>query len=622
MPDQAVPVKEYIDSCVYELAKKAIVTMGIQGGYIQIPVDNLPVTPVTPFSNKLESFPGLKTAYWFYETSNGIQQEQIPTIESMEKEIGEYVANNMAECISGLEGLTNQGYSFIVTTERKYDVSILDNSVLINLEMPVSFTLKDFNFNLKEHQAKLDVPLGKMYKVSSGIMKQQELNFFEEKTIDMLVAYENIPFSGTDFDCKPKFWSKQEVTNNIKDALSINTPAYLVKGSKFSSVNQDASYFMLDPKTSAANLDINFMYSNTWPTIVDVYPSDGDLMQGTSLTEKLSEYAGPIAYLMCIYNYHFIYDLKYPILVILTDTAALDGEGYTFQFASQVIIDNNQPKKNIYGTYDQPEFESRICKNPSTKIDVYTFASDNYGNMIPLPETNIKFKCFTTQCDIKMTDEGAYLSGLFPSCINGAIIGEKEGYYKAKQIVSTNEEKSISLILEPIYKITPTVKLIEKSTGQVRDPYESETVIFELKNMDNDFTASFAYSIKEPAAQIDLIPGRYEVKSYIMGSSTWPIKLQGGEINKCVKVSKPAIWNLFGEEEKCYSVKIEDIIVEQAIKGGAEFEFDLEREQIAEKNVMNFYTIVDQIPSTQENMNIIYNSIQENAGLPMFRYPE
>ncbi|MDD5133195.1 MAG: hypothetical protein PHD81_02270 [Candidatus Nanoarchaeia archaeon] len=622
VPEQAVPIKTYIDSCVYDITKQAIITLGMQGGYIQLPRDDLPVTPMTPFSNRLESFPGLYTAYWFYETSNGIQQEQIPTIESMEKEIGDYVSNNLAECIDGLNQFTNQGYSFTINTNAKSEVSILDDSVTVSITMPVNLSIKNINFNLKEHQAKVDVPLGRMYKVSSGIMKQQRTNFFEEKTIDMLVAYENIPFSGTSFDCKPEFWSKQETINNLKEALSINTPAYKVKGSRFTEINSDSEYFLIDSETPATGLDINFMYSKRWPMIVEIVPSDGDILKSDSLTQKLSDYAGPIAYLVCIYNYNFIYDIKYPLLVTLTDTAVLDGQGYTFQFASEVIIDNNQPKKNIYGTYDQPELQAEICKNPSTKIDVYTFAPDNYGNTIPLKEANINFKCFTTQCEMGTTNQDAYLSGLFPPCINGAIIAEKEGYYKAKQTVSTNQEKSISLILESIYKITPTVKLIDKNTGQIREPYDSETVIFELKNMDNDFSTSFSYSIKEPSEPIDLIPGRYEIKSYIMGSSTWPIKIQGGDIEKCIKIPKTTLWNVFGSEEQCFTTKIEDITVDQAIKGGAEFEFEIEREKITSKNIMTFYTVVDQFPSNYESLNLVYNSIQENAGLPLFKYPE
>src|SRR3989338_7129396 len=45
VPEQIKPIKSYIDSCLSTLSREAINTLGLQGGYIELPLDPIPRSP-------------------------------------------------------------------------------------------------------------------------------------------------------------------------------------------------------------------------------------------------------------------------------------------------------------------------------------------------------------------------------------------------------------------------------------------------------------------------------------------------------------------------------------------------------------------------------------------------
>ena len=622
VPEQVQPVKEHFDSCLKFLTIEALKLAGSQAGYTKMPDDNFPTNPGVPFSSTLEVFSGIEVPYWFYQTSNGIQRKQIPTLPEIQKGIEGYITDNIATCTQRLESFAEEGYAFEVDYDVKSDILIQDEKTISKITLPIKITFKEAIFDLSNYPVvnSIDVPMGRMYKIARGIQNlEDKTNFFEEKTFDAMVAFPEIPLSGTEFTCAKKIWSKQKVIKNMKSIISSNINAIRLKGT-YDDANPLHEYFDLDPGIDAGNIKSSFIYSTRWPMIVDVSPAEGDVMKSDPLSQQIPDkVAGIIMSIMCINNWHFVYDVKFPILISLVDPDALDSQGFTFQFADLVIIDNNQPKMNVFGTYDQPELKFPICKYPITNMSVYTFTIDNSGSLIPLEGVGIKYKCITTKCEIGVSGNEAVFEGAFPMCINGLMIGEKQGYYKAEQFASTNEEQAVSLILEQIKTKKLGAKFIEKDDGAIREPYSSEKVLFTLKNKDNDFSASFVYP---GTAEIDLIPGTYEVKSYIMGNSTWPITIKGGDIEKCVDTPKNTIWGGIINDRKCFTTKIEDIVVEEVLKGGAEFEWVLTRDDINNKDTITFYTMADHIPGNYESLNLLYSSISQNAKSRYFKEPE
>ncbi|MDD5650833.1 MAG: hypothetical protein PHF86_10540, partial [Candidatus Nanoarchaeia archaeon] len=616
------PIKQKFDTCLESITIDALKLAGSQSGYVQVPINNVPINPSIPFSNTLETFNGNKVPFWFYQI-NGQQQKQIPELIDTQSQIADYIATNIKSCNSILDEFTQQGYEFDISYIVSPQVEIQDEAVISSVSIPIKISVSGLNFDLSQYPvvSNVKIPYGRLYKIARGIQDTEDkTNFFEEKTFDAMVAYSEIPLSGTEFSCAKKFWTKQDVLQSMKDIISSNINAIRLTGN-YKDPNND--YFNLDSKQSTTNINTQFLYSNKWPMYMDVYPSSGDLLKSDQLSQHFSDQvSGIITSILCINNWHFVYDVQYPILISLVDSTALDNTGFAFQFADLVIIENNQPKKNVLGTYDQPDFKFPVCKYPITNITVNTYTLDNNGMVQNLDNVDINFKCFTTKCSMGVTGNSEYgetsITTQFPQCLNGLITGEKEGYYKADQMLSTNEAQTVSLILEPIKRINYNVNLIEKDTGNIREPYDSETIIFNLKNLDNDFSTSFVYP---GITQIDLIPGNYEVKSYIIANSTWPITIKGQTFEKCVDTPQSNIFGIIFKDRKCFSTKTEDLVVNEVIKGGADFQWTLTRDDLNNKDSITFYTMVDQIPSNFESLNLIYSEIQKNAKNKNFKEP-
>src|SRR3989344_4588580 len=93
VPEQIRPVKQYSDNCLLDVASEAVDLLAFQGGYVGLPEQGQVVTPANPFSNSLRlgNDDAARVAYWSYQQSNGIFAEQVPSINSMEGDIAEYI---------------------------------------------------------------------------------------------------------------------------------------------------------------------------------------------------------------------------------------------------------------------------------------------------------------------------------------------------------------------------------------------------------------------------------------------------------------------------------------------------------------------------------------------------
>ena len=627
VPEQIKPVKNLLDNCAEEVAFDGIQLLGLQGGYIDIPNDIIPRSTVNPFSNSLEVFPGstLKVAYWFYETANGIQKNTIPTISEMEAELNNYVDENYNTCLENLTAYEDIGYSLEFLDNVNTETKIRDNSVEVTVNYPVNVELKDVSAKLNNHFADVDVELGKFYKTAKSIQeKENEDNFLEDKTLDILAVYDEIPFSGTKFTCEQQIWSKSKAIQDFKEVASNNIQALKVKESNYVLRNKYNKYFVIN--VPGRNLNVNFLYSPDWPFVAEIEPSNGDILRSEVTGDNVAGAAKLLSRLFCISNYQFIYDVKYPVLVTLADESSLN-KGFLFQFSTQVIIDNNQPRENILGTESLTEIPT-LCKNAITPTTVVALTQQN-GRVVAVDDALISLKCIATTCDIGKTSSdstGDYsLTADFPQCINAFITAEKPGYFSPGVIASTNEPSQITVPLLKVYELDVDVKVIEN--GVVRDLRSDEEVSLEFNSLDTDFGSSAVTSAIFPKEDIEetklnLISSKYNVKSYVFSKPGFNAKIEETTIESCTRVPKPSLLGLFFSEEKCVDTVIPETSLELVVKGGAEFEFEFTENALKNSNKLTLYTVVNKEPKNYEELNQIYDNIQLNAQSEDFIFPK
>ena len=631
IPQQIRPVQDFLDSCVSQITKEGIADVALHGGYLSFKEDTIPTTPFTPLGNSLEIIPNtdFRTAVWFRETGNGIQELNAPTKQDVENSIAEYVEDNFVVCVSNLTQFTTEGFTATARDSPKATIQISRDQVSSVVKFPMEVKVLDTNFSLEKHQATVESKLGKLYQMAIEIQNSENKGtFLENKTIDLLVAYDpEIPYSGTDFSCTEKIWLKSDVETKLKDTIFENVAAVRIKGTDYQLQDDKFEYMEFDAlSTEDSSVTANLMYNPEWPTVVEITPSEGNVLRSDLITKKAG---GPVAViasaLFCLNQHRFVYDIKYPVLISLTDDS-----GLTFQFATEVIIDNNQPRTNRLEVLDLPDTSSPICQYPQKEVSIYTSTVSPNGRLVPLDNVSLNFKCFPAVCslgDSKTNENGEpVLTTKVPLCYNGVLEGHKEGYKQIeKTFFSSNEENAPSFItvnLEPMYKKEVKLFVIDKDTGAVREPYSTEQINFQFVASNTNYQTIYTYPSEDNTIQ--LLPGEYTINSYISrNSSTYKITIPKQTLKTCVDTESVGLLGFFQNKQVCKSTETEPLEFDTILTGGATnvihpfTRIDLENDA-----PLNLYVLSSTIPGSLEDLQKVQISLDTNKDHPLFREPK
>ena len=631
VPQQIKPLQDFIDGCVEQTAGEGAVIIGQQGGYISIQGDEIPTTQFSPLGRSLEIIPSsdFRTAVWYRESGNGIQESNMPSKQKMEEELADYINLNFADCLSNLTSFSDQGYLIDADAIPKTTARINDRNIESSVEFPINVRILGTEFTLSEHGGEIDSNLGHLYNMASEIMKKEsDNNFLEEKTIDMLVAYnEEVPFTGTDLSCSEKTWIKSDVGLKLKNILFENIAAMKIKGTNYELNDESLKYLEFDPlSTKDSTVTANLMYIPDWPTFIEINPSEGNILRSDPVSKKTGGLAGLVSSFFCLNTYRFVYDIKYPVMITLTD-----ADGFSFQFATQVIIDNNQPKENRLEFLEVPETENPICNFPQKEVTIFTATLDKNEDIVPLEEVSLSYKCFPASCPLgesELNPKGEpELRTLVPLCFNGVIEGSKEGYKQVQKIFySSNDPDAppfVLVVLEPVYRKNVVVNVIDEETGAVREPYETEQISFQFLSTQTNFQSSYIYP-EEEINTIELIPVQYTFNSYIIReASTYKITFPKQTIETCIDTRDFGLFGFFNQKQVCNSVETEPVEFDTVLTGGAvNVEHEFTREELARDAPLKLYVLSSSIPSGQEDFQKIMIGLETNEDHPLFRYPE
>ncbi|MEK6816224.1 MAG: hypothetical protein AABY09_01305, partial [Nanoarchaeota archaeon] len=421
-----------------------------------------------------------------------------------------------------------------------------------------------------------------------------------------------IPFSGTEDSCVPKFWNIEGVKAEFRAGLEANIPHIKVKGTNFV---KRSDYFVWDAlESSNSDVHVEFRYSPRWPLYMEVFPSDNGVMTAEPLSDPYVEEMAYVSSFLCIMDYNFIYDITYPLLIVLTDE-----NGYVLQFATHVIIDNNQPKQNVLAEDDFPDENPLICQAAVTPVVVNVVDGDAFSS---IEDAEVKLKCVGTVCSLgktKMNDYGqALLLAKSPACVNALMTADKQGYHKGGQLVDTTEQGSITIMMDKYRERPYEIKLVEDS-GYVRSPAEGETVIISLNEENKKYNAILSTGTE--VNTVKLIPGTYAFSSSVSASSDKGFYIEGRSFDKCVETPKSGFLGIFFsvKDENCYTAEVPGITLDQVVTGGAKFDWAVTASDLDRSSKITFYVPVKASPKTQDEMLAVQESIE---GSNTVIYPE
>jgi len=562
IPSEISPIYNTFTSCLENDFYIGVDILESQGGYIYLPEYEYG-SEYMPFSSHL-NFLGNSIPYWYYISGNNIEREQVPSKEEMQNQLEMFMEERARTCL--FDNYYAQGYE-ILMNEPDASVSIRNNEVFLNLEMDFSVSIGEESYLVKEHEVTINSELGSLYDSALKVYeKEQEELFLEEYALDNLRLY--APVDGVEITCSPKIWKATEIFSELQKAIEANTFALKNTANK-------KEYFEVEISDIPSEQKIRFLNSANWTYSFEVLPSEESLI----IANPVGNQQGLGILGFCYVPYHFVYNIKYPILV-----QVLSGEEI-FQFPLAVVIQRNTPRQISGGEAIETE-NIELCKDKNTLTTVRVYNS----NLRPI-ESDISYECLGTKCNIGTAEEGIF-SGEFPQCMNGYITARAEGYKEESVIYSTIKEGSVTIYLTKLYNKDIQLKI----DGQ---NYNGEAVIYFISD---DFSKIISYPEQK---NVELGEGTYEIQVYIYKNSS--LELGATTQKQCVDVPRSSIGGILGlTKEECFDIEVPAQIISNALSGGGKANYTFSESELKNSNIINLYAESLPSPDSLEKLQTNY----------------
>ncbi len=541
VPEEIKPIAMFTDACLEDIAEQGIFLLSSQGGYI-----NPEATfPDLPYQRDAFITTPLMLPLWYYRG-----RDRMPSYAEMEQELAEFISSRVMECLDGYTEFSNE-YAILALGAHSVTTSINDHDVTIALNYPleikprVGATKMKWDRFVVQHESSL----GMLYALAADIMAAENSNaFLEELVIDMIANADEFPYEGMEFTCRPRQWSFRQIQNDIKEHL---LPANL-QFVTFTGTNYQESGFEYYDRLyripvghgtrSYPDIKVDIVYNPEWDLNLDVTPRNGDRIKPIETTFTRTTFG-------CVKLYHHLYSLDFPVQFRLVDVAS----GEEFYFATPVMIQNNIPDRRnaiidwpasdlldseeycsdtiTVTRYVTDESTGQIIAYPDEEVEkelipIKVLAVNKYyqGQQV-IPNVTVSYQCARYLCgglgvtEFPVNEQGLYTygaplyEGMFPECIGGHFIGNKNGFLEGRAQHDVLPETAHSQVtIEMVEKKDKryTAKVVEDISGSqvVRDLRDGEEMLILLSNDELELE-QYLFMPSEADRELFLLMGEY-----------------------------------------------------------------------------------------------------------------
>ena len=455
VPKDIKPVYDAIASCVEESATRAVQLVGLQGGFVEVPAE----ISTNPNAYLQVDDQGLfKIPLWYYEG-----KDRTPGIELIQTQISRYVLEHLRSCLQNFDEFVD--YKIEEQGNITVKTILAEENVIVRLTWPLTITHADKVLSQEDYVASVPVRLRKIWQLASATMQFENANrWFENLTIDLYAADTHVPTDGMTVDCQQKKWNLQDIKQRMQQTLQYNLPSIRVEntdyipfeatpetyaalqkftlqdilaGKKPKHTPADAfeyNHMRMNVKVQPSDLKAVFEYSPAWGMLLNGQPNDGGRL------ESNLAFGSSFMKVLCINQWHFTYNMIYPVRMIIRDNKALSGRGFVFQMAFPVIIHENEGERVNFGLRKFIGFDTTtgFCDATADVTTDLRARGVEPGMLVgtELENANLTYECFDKTCDLGTTraDDGIYrLRTKLPlGCSNPFITAHKQGFAPAR----------------------------------------------------------------------------------------------------------------------------------------------------------------------------------------------
>jgi hypothetical protein len=365
----------------------------------------------------------------------------------------------------------------------------------VRVTWPLVLATPERTTRIKDFIIRLPVRLKQMWELANATLAAENQHaMLENLTIDLMAAdRSHIPLDDFSVECGVKRWSLPEIQQRLQRLLYYNIALTRIKNtaawpfsastSTYEGLRKEAArmtreleqdkiptlskqapedafqYFRqtYDVGARPTDLVLGIEYQPEWGMYLNADPHDGTVLKSNSGRGQ-----GMLNYL-CINQWHFSYDIIYPVKVSIRDNKAFAGQGFVFQYAFPVIINHNAPERVAFGyrrfetqDFGAPEFCTTYGDN---LVDVHVLGElEGVPVLFELDGANITYRCFTQECDLGATkDEGGIyrlLTHLPRGCTNPLLTATKTGYLPATRQLRSGTDR-IDIPLKKLQEFQP-----------------------------------------------------------------------------------------------------------------------------------------------------------------------
>ncbi len=456
---EAQPVYDYVASCISTITEEGVTRQGLQGGYVNIPQD---IERTPPSYLPMDSRNTIKVPLWYFEN-----EARVPTLAQMESDLSGFVQENLLGCLDNFKAFQ---YPVVANATPIVSTAIGDK-VTVKVDYPVDIQRPERTVSVTQFVSSVDVRLKEAYDLAVRTMQKEDDNaWFENLTIDLMAGDSDIPMDSLEFDCSPKKWRLTDIRDTLQNTLRAVIPLVRVQNTVSAPFDEKASEYervkkytlndffqnrypknvpadqyeyarlQLDVGAPKSKLSAGFSYQPEWGLDINAQPNDNGV-----LSSRLGKGASKYLSFLCINQYHFTYDVIYPVLFSVRDPLAFKNKGFTFQMGFPVIINDNQEARQTFGYREFTGFEQStgFCDQVGDQVvEVRASGYEPEIGVVELSGVQVDYQCVSQACTLGSThaDNGYYrlTSRLPQGCISPRLTVSKPGYLPASKVVTGN----------------------------------------------------------------------------------------------------------------------------------------------------------------------------------------